>query len=139
MQLLYAAYLDGIGARAGNTCAAGVEEVCNIYYMRLSCRVLDDGKSVALCSGENNIYRSADGGDIKIYIAAAESAERICLDIAALDIDGRAECFKAPDMLIYRANAEIAPAGVSDISAAESADLCADKVIGGAHLTHKLK
>ena len=139
VQRTHAADLDHVGARAGDLCAHGVEEVGKVDDMGLLGAVFDDGHAAAEDCGEQDVHRRADGDDIEIDMAAAQTALRgVGADIAAGLLDHGAHGLKALDMLVDGADAEVAAAGHGDVGVAEAAKLRADQVVRRADAAHEL-
>ena len=135
----HAADLDDVRARAGDLCAHGVQEVGKVDDMRLLGAVLDHGQTAAENGGEQNIHRRADGDDIQIHVAAAQTAlRRVGADIAAGLLDHGAHGLKALDVLVDGADAEVAAARHGNMGMAEAAELCADQIIGSTDAAHQL-
>ena len=72
-------------------------------------------------------------------MAAGQSAgRRVGADVAVHLVDIGAHGLKSLDMLVNGTNAEVAPAGHSDLGMAKPAQLRADQVIGGTDPAHQL-
>ena len=139
MELLDAVHLDGIGARAADIRAHGIEEVCKVNYMRLARGVLDDGTPLSEGRRKDYIHRRADGDLVEIYSRAVElTVSRGGIHKAVADVNIRAQSGHALDMLVYRTDAEVAAAGHGGLRGAEAAEHCADKIVRSSYLAHEV-
>ena len=130
VQRTHAADLDHVGARAGDLCAHGVEEVGKVDDMGLLGAVFDDGHAAAEDCGEQDVHRRADGDNIEINVAAAQPALRgVGADIAAGLLDHGTHGLEALDMLVNGADTEVAAARHGNMGMTKAAKLCADEVI----------
>ena len=139
LQLANAANLNDIGSRAGYLRAHGVQEVRKVNDMRLLRAVFDDRHAAAKNGSKQNVHRRADGDNVKVHMAALEAAFGcVRADIAAQLLHARAHRFKALDVLVDGAHAEIAAAGHGNARVAEAAEFGADEIVGSADAAHKI-
>ena len=110
MEFFDSAYLYHIRSCAAYSCAAGIQEVCKVYYVRLARSVVYNRNAVAYCRSYHQIGGCPDGHSVEEDICPADSVRSVYFNISAFVGYGSAERFKALYMLIYRTWTEIASA-----------------------------
>ena len=136
-QALYAADLDHIGTGAHNIGAHGIEEVGQIYDMRLLGGVFNNGLTLSQGCSDHNIHGGSHRDHIQIDVGALQAFICVGIDdrIAAAFHLG-AQRLKALDMLVNGTDtAKVAAAGHSDLGLAEATQIRTQQIIGCAHLT----
>ena len=102
--------------------------------MRLFCRILDNGIPFCHDRGHDDIDGRADGDDIHIDMAADKAGRFRAHMSGRHNRYVRAKCPEALDMLVNRAQADIAAAGQSHFRLAVLAEEGSDQVVGTADL-----
>ena len=133
-----AVYPDNALTRPDYLCAAFVQEIRQILYLRLSCGVCYH--RLALCGegGEHYILRRADAREREAYAARGQPVRGGAFHAAAALLDDNAHAAECGNMHIYRAQPYLAPAGESCAPSAESCEQGTEKDDGRAHLAHQL-
>ena len=130
---------NGVGTRAADVGAHGVEEVGEIDDVRLLGRVFDHGVSLRQNGGHHDVHGRAHGNHIQIDAGAVEPGSLTGgVDKAALHHHVRAQRGKALDVLVDGAHAEVAAAGHGDLRPVEPAQQGADQIIGRADAPRQL-
>ncbi len=137
VELLYAVDLDHVGAGAVDVRAEGVEKVREIDDMRFLRHIFEDRQALGFYGGEHDVDGRADGDDVEIDVPP-EEVLGLDADKAVPDVDGRAQRLKTLDMLVDRADAEVASAGQGNVRLAEPSHQRAEKVIGGPELAGEI-
>lgn len=96
--------------------------------------VFNDGQTLRLDCGEDNIDCRADGRLVEVDGAALKSLRGGVNNGVLADSDGRAEKLKALYMTVDRTHSEVAAAGHGDFRTVESAEQRADKIVRGAQM-----
>ena len=133
-----AVYPDNALTRPDYLCAAFVQEIRQVFYLRLSCGVCYH--RLALCGegGKHYILRRADAREREAYAARGQPVRGGAFHAAAALLDDNAHAAECGNMHIYRAQPYLAPAGESCAPSAESCEQGTEKNDGRAHLAHQL-
>ena len=133
MQALHAANLDHVCPGAPDIGSHAVQEVGNIYYMRLFCHIFHDGQSICHRCSHHDIDGSSNAYHVKIYMLAHQT---VCFghNLSILNVHIRAQSTESLDMLIYRPAANIASARKCNFRPLILSKQGAQKIIGCADL-----
>ena len=108
--------------------------------MRLTGCVFYDSPAGRKRCGKDYIHRCTDRDLIKVYLCTVQSAVGgFGVNKTVFDLDICAQGSHALNMLVYRANTEVAAAGHGGLCTAEAAEHCAYQIIRCTNLAHKIK
>ena len=141
MQAFHAVDDDFIRTGALDISTHLIEEVCQIYDVRLLCHVFHDGLSLCKDSCQHDVHGRANRDNIEINMAADQTLRRNGRDKAfRLHANIAVQTLKALDVLIDRTNAaEIASAWHRHAGMSISAQLRTDEVVRCAQTRHELE
>ena len=131
VHIVHAADADGVGARAAYAPAHGVQEVGQVYDMRLARGVMYGGVAVGAGGGEHQVDGTAHSDAVKEDIGAHQRA--VGVYHAAVIVHLRAQGAEALYVLLEGAVADGAAAGIAHLALAEAAEQRAPQVIACAH------
>ena len=136
-----AADLDNVGTCASYVSSHGVEEVSEVNDMRFLCRVFDDGQTLRAARGEHDVHGRADGYHVEVNVCSDKTlffgAGRF--DDSAVDKSCfSAESLKALEVLVDRADAEVAAAGQGNLCLAVFAEQSAEQVVRCSHASYQV-
>ena len=101
--------LDHIRTCASDISSHAVQEVGNIYYMRLFCHIFKNRHTLCHRSCHHHIDRSSYADNVKINMASHKSV-RIGKNLSVLNLHFRSKGTESLQMLIDRSASDIAPA-----------------------------
>ena len=130
VQILNALDADHIRSGSLDLGAHAVEEVRRIDNVRLLGRILDDGGALRHDGSHHDVDRGADGDDIHIDVGSAQDLRLSDHHSGRCQADIRPQGPEALDMLVDRAQADVAASRQSHGSAPVLAQKRSDQIIG---------
>ena len=138
-ELFHAADADGVGARALDIRAHGVQEVGKVHNMGLLGGVFNGGGAVGQSRGHHDVHGGTYADHVQIHGSPGQTATLgHGLDQIPLG-DLRTHGAEALDMLVDGSDAEVAAAGHGHGGLAEAAQQRAQQVVAGANAAHQVK
>ena len=130
VQVLHAPHPDHVRARATNLRAHAVEEVGQVHDVGLLGRVVDHRGALGPGGGQQHVDGAADSDHIEEYVVAHQM---ICPGVyhAAPILNGGPQRFKALQMLVNGAGADVAAAGIGHLGPSSPAQQRPQQVIAG--------
>ncbi len=138
VQTLDAVDGQGVGARALDLGAQGVEEVGQVDHFRLARGVFDHGATVGQGGGHHQVLGAGDGDHVHQDVGTLQATVDTGLDVAILDGDLGAHQLQAMDVQVDRTGTDGATARQGDVGRPEAGCQRTQCQDGGAHGLHQL-
>ena len=132
VELLHAVDAEGVRAGALDVGAHFIEEVRHVDDVRFLRGIFDDCAAFGENRRQHHVDRRAHRHDVHVNIRRVEMIG-VHFDAAVFDDHVGAEGFKAFDVLVNRAVADVAAAGQRDNRVAVAAQQRAEQIVGRAH------
>ena len=138
VELLHAFDAHDMRASIDDLRAHVIEHVCQIDNLRLTCRILNDGRALCLDGTHQDVLCSTYAGEIERDNGAMQASRAISANVAVVVVDLHAKCRQTRQMLVDRAGTNVASAGHGHNGLAETRDKRAKNRDACTHLRNVL-
>ena len=115
MQFLDAFDADDVGAGTADVGAHTVEVRCQIDDFRFFCGIFQDRLTVGHGCSHEDIFRSADAGEIEIDLSPFEAIRCRRFDVSVFQVDDGSHGFKSLEVQVDRTGTDGAAAGQGNL------------------------